>query len=89
MKHFRAVTFCLMSDKPNLEADKKEEEKMDSVETKKEEKAIEEEIGYERLMIQNRMTTFINVNQSFNLETVGKLIFFVSKSCSFIIKHGV
>ena len=42
-----------MSDKPNPEAGKKEEEKMDSVETKKEEKAIEEEIGYERLMIQN------------------------------------
>ena len=35
-----------MSDKPNPEAGKKEEEKMDSVETKKEEKAIEEEIGF-------------------------------------------
>lgn len=37
--------------KPPLETEKKEE-KMDSVGTKKEEKAIEEEIGYKRLIIQ-------------------------------------
>ena len=46
-----------MSDKSSsanqaLEAEKKKEEKMDSVGTKKEEKAIEEEIGYKRLIIQ-------------------------------------
>ena len=46
-----------MSDKsspanPPLETEKKKEEKMDSVGTKKEEKAIEEEIGYKRLIIQ-------------------------------------
>ena len=46
-----------MSDKsspanPPLEAERKKEEKMDSVGTKKEEKAIEEEIGYIRLIIQ-------------------------------------
>lgn len=41
-----------MSDKPQIETDKKEEGKMDSAGTKKEEKAVEEEIGYERLMTQ-------------------------------------
>ena len=41
-----------MSETPKPEADNKKEEKMDSVGTKKEEKAIEEEIGYKRLIIQ-------------------------------------
>ena len=41
-----------MSDTPKPEVDKKKEEKMDSVGTKNEEKSIEEEIGYQRLMIQ-------------------------------------
>ena len=49
---FRIVIFCLMSDKPQIETDKKEEGTMDSAGTKKEEKAVEEEIGYERLMTQ-------------------------------------
>ena len=40
-----------MSDSPQLEADKKKEEKMDSAGTKKEEKIVEEEIGYKRLII--------------------------------------
>ena len=49
-----------MSDKSSsanqaLEAEKKKEEKMDSVGTKKEEKAIEEEIGYIRLIIQTEL----------------------------------
>ena len=37
---------------PQLETDKKKEEKMDSSGTKNEEKSIEEEIGYQRLMVQ-------------------------------------
>ena len=48
-----------MSDKSSpanpLETEKKKEEKMDSVGTKKEEKAIEEEIGYIRLIIQTEL----------------------------------
>ena len=44
-----------MSDKSSpanpLETEKKKEEKMDSVGTKKEEKTIEEEIGYKRFII--------------------------------------
>ena len=46
-----------MSDKSSpanqaLETEKKKEEKMDSVGTKKEEKIIQEEIGYKRFIIQ-------------------------------------
>ena len=49
-----------MSDKSSpanqaLETEKKKEEKMDSVGTKKEEKAIEEEIGYKRLIIETEL----------------------------------
>ena len=48
-----------MSDKSSpanpLETEKKKEEKMDSVGIKKEEKAIEEEIGYIRLIIQTEL----------------------------------
>ena len=46
---------------PPEETEKKMEEKMDSVGTKKEEKTIEEEIGYKRLIIfyTNYRTTFI------------------------------